>query len=123
MITFLIYILKSSFCILLLYAIYKLLLSSTTHFRFNRCVVIAGTAVSMFLPFVSLEIEKDISAPVSFYMLEEMAMSEYSRDIADIKTIYLIIKHLQILISLLIFLKFYIWQEQWSCCCHCLQAM
>lgn len=85
MITFLIYILKSSFCILLLYAIYKLLLSSTTHFRFNRCVVIAGTTVSMFLPFVSLEIEKDISAPVSFYMLEEMAMSEYSRDIADIK--------------------------------------
>lgn len=85
MITFLIYILKSSFCILLLYAIYKLLLSSTTHFRFNRFVVIAGTAVSMFLPFVSLEIEKDISAPVSFYMLEEMAMPDYSRDIADIK--------------------------------------
>lgn len=84
MITLLIYILKSSFCMLLLYVIYKLLLSYTTHFKFNRFVIVVGIVVCMFLPFVSLEIEKDISAPVSFYMLEEMAMSEYSRDLAEV---------------------------------------
>lgn len=85
MITLLFYILKSSFCLLLLYIFYKLFLSSTTHFRFNRYVIITGTVACMFLPFVSLEIEKDISAPVSFYVLEEMATSVNSQDLAEIK--------------------------------------
>lgn len=85
MITLLFYILKSSFCLLLLYVFYKLLLSSTTHFRFNRYVIITGTVVCMFLPFISLEIEKDISAPVSFHVLEEMATSVNSQDLAEIK--------------------------------------
>lgn len=85
MITLLFYILKSSFCLLLLYIFYKLFLSSTTHFRFNRYVIITGTVACMFLPFVSLEIEKDISAPVSFYVLEEMATSVNSQDFTEIK--------------------------------------
>lgn len=85
MITLLFYILKSSFCLLLLYVFYKLFLSSTTHFRFNRYVIITGTVACMFLPFVSLEIEKDISVPVSFHALEEMAMSVNSQDFAEIK--------------------------------------
>lgn len=80
MITFLIYILKSSFCLLFLYLLYKLLLSSVKQFSFNRYTILLGISVCMILPFVSIEIGKDISAPLSFYELEEVFMSGQNID-------------------------------------------
>lgn len=44
MVAFLIYLLKSSFCLTLLYGFYKLLCASTTRFSLNRWVLVGGDA-------------------------------------------------------------------------------
>lgn len=59
MVTFLVYILKSSFCLVLLYGFYRLVLASTTRFSLNRWVLIGGMLACLLLPFVSLELERE----------------------------------------------------------------
>ena len=45
MVTFLLYIVKSTCCLTLFYLGYKALLSNETFFRFNRMVLLAGMLV------------------------------------------------------------------------------
>ena len=42
MVAFLIYLLKSSFCLTLLFGVYKLFFASTTRFSLNRWVLVGG---------------------------------------------------------------------------------
>lgn len=53
MVTFLLYIVKSTCCLTLFYLGYKALLSNETFFRFNRMVLLAGMLVCMLLPLSS----------------------------------------------------------------------
>lgn len=47
---FILYLIKSSLCLAVFYLSFKILLSQETFFRFNRWVLLAGTAVSLALP-------------------------------------------------------------------------
>lgn len=71
MVTFLVYILKSSFCLVLLYGFYKLLLASTTRFSLNRWVLIGGMLACLLLPFVSLELEREPIFQAPLRLVEE----------------------------------------------------
>ena len=71
MVTFLVYILKSSFCLVLLYGFYRLLLASTTRFSLNRWVLIGGMLTCLLLPFVSLELEREPIFQAPLRLVEE----------------------------------------------------
>lgn len=55
---FLVYILKSSFCLILFYLFYRLFLCRETFFRFNRMVLLGMLAVALVIPFIHLTIEQ-----------------------------------------------------------------
>ncbi len=63
---FFLYIIKSSFCLVLLYIFFKALLSRETFFRFNRFVLLGGIIVSAILPLITLQISEEtaIQAPI-----------------------------------------------------------
>ena len=71
MVAFLIYLLKSSFCLTLLYGFYKLLCASTTRFSLNRWVLVGGMLTCLLLPFVSLELEHEPIVQSPFILMEE----------------------------------------------------
>lgn len=71
MVAFLIYLLKSSFCLTLLYGFYKLLCASTTRFSLNRWVLMGGMLTCLLLPFVSLELEHELLVQSPFILMEE----------------------------------------------------
>lgn len=71
MVSFLIYLLKSSFCLTLLYGFYKLLCASTTRFSLNRWVLVGGMLTCLLLPFVSLELEHEPLVQSPFILMEE----------------------------------------------------
>lgn len=71
MIAFLIYILKSSFCLALLYGFYRLLFASTTRFSLNRWILTGGMLTCLLLPFISLELERDPLVHSPFILMEE----------------------------------------------------
>lgn len=71
MVAFLIYLLKSSFCLTLLYGFYKLLCASTTRFSLNRWVLVGGMLTCLLLPFVSLELEHEPLVQSPFILMEE----------------------------------------------------
>lgn len=71
MVAFLIYLLKSSFCLTLLYGFYKLLCASTTRFSLNRWVLVGGMLTCLLLPFVSLELEHELLVQSPFILMEE----------------------------------------------------
>lgn len=72
MVTFLLYIVKSTCCLTLFYLGYKALLSNETFFRFNRMVLLAGMLVCMLLPFVELRTESPGVLQMPLLQLEEM---------------------------------------------------
>ena len=72
MVTFLLYIVKSTCCLTLFYLGYKALLSNETFFRFNRMVLLAGMLVCMLLPFVELRTESSGMLQMPLLQLEEM---------------------------------------------------
>lgn len=55
---FLVYILKSGFCLMLFYLFYRLFLSRETFFRFNRVVLLGMLLLSLVIPFIRLTIEQ-----------------------------------------------------------------
>ena len=63
---FFLYIIKSSFCLILLYLFFKALLSRETFFRFNRFVLLGGIIISAILPLIILQISEEtiIQLPV-----------------------------------------------------------
>lgn len=71
MVAFLTYLLKSSFCLTLLYGFYKLLCASTTRFSLNRWVLVGGMLTCLLLPFVSLELEHEPLVQSPFILMEE----------------------------------------------------
>lgn len=71
MIAFLIYILKSSFCLALLYGFYRLLFASTTRFSLNRWILTGGMLTCLLLPFISLELEHEFLVQSPFMLMEE----------------------------------------------------
>lgn len=71
MVAFLIYLLKSSFCLTLLYGFYKLFCASTTRFSLNRWVLVGGMLTCLLLPFVSLELEHEPLVQSPFILMEE----------------------------------------------------
>ena len=71
MIAFLIYILKSSFCLALLYGFYRLLFTSTTRFSLNRWILTGGMLTCLLLPFISLELEHESLVQSPFMLMEE----------------------------------------------------
>lgn len=54
MVAFLLYIIKSTYCLTLFYLGYKALLSNETFYRFNRGVLLAGMFLCMLLPLVQI---------------------------------------------------------------------
>ena len=64
---FLLYLLKSGSCLAVFYICFKLLLSGDTFFRFNRWILLVGTAVCLALPFcrISTTQPSPLSAPVN----------------------------------------------------------
>ena len=71
MIAFLIYMLKSSFCLALLYGFYRLLFASTTRFSLNRWILTGGMLTCLLLPFISLELEHESLVQSPFMLMEE----------------------------------------------------
>ncbi len=55
MATFILYLVKSSLCLLLFYVFYKVLLSRETFFRFNRFVLLVGMIVCAVLPLAEIK--------------------------------------------------------------------
>ena len=83
MIAFLIYILKSSFCLALLYGFYKLLFASTTRFSLNRWILMGGMLTCLILPFVSLELEREPLVQSPFRLMEEW-QEEWEQPVGEI---------------------------------------
>lgn len=71
MIAFFIYMLKSSFCLALLYGFYKLFFASTTRFSLNRWILTGGMLTCLLLPFISLELEHESLVQSPFMLMEE----------------------------------------------------
>ncbi|MDU1891594.1 MAG: M23/M56 family metallopeptidase [Dysgonomonas sp.] len=65
---FLIYLLKTSVCLILFYLFMKGFLMKETFFRFNRIVLLSGIVVCLLLPFVKIDIENPtvLQTPVLF---------------------------------------------------------
>lgn len=63
---FLFYLLKSGWCLIVFYLFFKLCMSRTTLFRFNRLVLLAGMLACVLLPFVQLTTEEEtfVQAPM-----------------------------------------------------------
>ena len=60
---FLIYIIKSSLCLVLFYLFYKVLLSRDTFYRFNRFALLVLMVVSLVVPFIELPAESESYVP------------------------------------------------------------
>ena len=75
MVAFWIYLLKSSFCLTLLYGFYKLFFASTTRFSLNRWVLVGGMLTCLLLPFVSLELKHELSG-VHEYQADEGVLDQ-----------------------------------------------
>lgn len=77
---FIVYSVKISLCLVMFYVFYKLLLSRTTLYTFNRFVILALVAVSMVLPFVHVTVsEPVVEGAVSIDQLVMMATVELER--------------------------------------------
>ncbi len=81
MATFLLYIIKSSCCLVLFYLGYKTLLSHESCFRFNRKVLIGGMIVCMLLPLAKLKTATPGFIHQPFIELERMINPEEAASI------------------------------------------
>jgi len=52
------YLLESSFCLVIFYAFYHLLLKKETHFQFNRAYLISSALFSLIIPVVNIDFSK-----------------------------------------------------------------
>lgn len=77
---FLIYLLKSTFCLLLFYLAYKVLLSNETFFRFNRKVLLISITLCMLLPLVKIETGSPGLIQQPFIELERRIIWEENRN-------------------------------------------
>ena len=71
MAAFVIYILKSTLCLSVFYLWYRLLFRGTTHFRFNRQILVLGLLVCSLLPLIHFTLEKELPVHRPLRMLDE----------------------------------------------------
>lgn len=76
MASFLLYIIKSTCCLLLFYLGYKALLSNETFYRFNRGVLLTGISVCLLLPFVETRTAVLVPLQKPLLRLEEVIGEE-----------------------------------------------
>ena len=74
--TLLLYILKSTVCLILFYIGFKALLSNDTFFRFNRWVLLGGMSICMLLPTIKIKTAEPLLIQQPLIHLEEMIMGE-----------------------------------------------
>lgn len=72
----LLYILKSTICLILFYLGFKALLSNDTFFRFNRWVLLVGIATCMLLPAIKIQISEPLLIQQPIIHLEKMIAGE-----------------------------------------------
>ncbi len=68
--TFFLYIIKASFCLVLLYIFFKALLSRETFFRFNRFVLLGGIIIASLLPLITLQTTEETAIQASIRHVE-----------------------------------------------------
>ena len=73
---FLLYILKSTICLILFYLGFKALLSNDTFFRFNRWVLLVGIATCMLLPAIKIQTSEPLLIQQPIIHLEKMIAGE-----------------------------------------------
>lgn len=69
---FLLYILKSSFCLILFYFFFKAVMSRTTFFRLNRYLIIFGLTLCLVLPFIRITVTQVNPVFGGFQQFEEL---------------------------------------------------
>ena len=74
--TLLLYILKSTICLILFYLGFKALLSNDTFFRFNRWVLLVGIATCMLLPAIKIQTSEPLLIQQPIIHLEKMIAGE-----------------------------------------------
>lgn len=74
--TFILYIVKSGFCLVLFCLFYKLMMRRTTLFRFNRITILSGICLCLVLPFVQLRIQKETPLQAELRTLQEFLVGE-----------------------------------------------
>ena len=72
----LLYILKSTICLILFYLGFKALLSNDTFFRFNRWVLLVGIATCMLLPAIKIQTSEPLLIQQPIIHLEKMIVGE-----------------------------------------------
>jgi biopolymer transport protein ExbD len=72
----LLYILKSTICLILFYLGFKALLSNDTFFRFNRWVVLGGIGICMLLPVIKIQTSEPLLIQQPIIHLEKMIAGE-----------------------------------------------
>ncbi len=87
---FFFYIVKSSLCLLLFYALFKTLLSKETFFRFNRLVLLTGTIVCAVLPLLEVRTETALPVQAPVQKIERLIKNDATTSIvlsaAEIQT-------------------------------------
>ena len=72
----LLYILKSTICLILFYLGFKALLSNDTFFRFNRWVLLGGIGICMLLPVIKIQTSEPLLIQQPIIHLEKMIAGE-----------------------------------------------
>ena len=72
----LLYILKSTICLILFYLGFKALLSNDTSFRFNRWVLLGGIGICMLLPVIKIQTSEPLLIQQPIIHLEKMIAGE-----------------------------------------------
>lgn len=86
----LLYIIKSGICLTLFYILFKLLLSRTTFFGFNRFTLLLGMLLCTVLPFIEVKVQDNqqwLYTP--FYSLQEILLAENNIQVAPQSSIAL----------------------------------
>ena len=88
---FILYLLKSSICLSLLYGLYYLILRNTTFFKLTRVYFSLGIIISLLLPIIS--IKKIIKIPIVDDHINNITTSNLANDIVqnEINTVWMIL--------------------------------
>ncbi len=77
---FLLYIIKSGFCLILFYFFFKVIMSRTTFFGLNRFLILSGIAICMVLPFIRITITEEKPFFTNIQQIERI-FTTYQQDI------------------------------------------
>jgi len=86
MTSFLLYLIKSSLTLTILYILYWLLLRKGTHFKLNRSILVFTLLISLVLPFISIKIWQILGSsnlPSFSMMLDEIKIGGIGNSIAE----------------------------------------